>query len=111
MKFFLTSTMALAATLAVAAGTAAQAQHAPSATQNAPPNSAMKSPDDMSTTTLAKGHNSFTKSEALHRIQKAGYGSVTALVLDGDGIWQANATHAGQAVKVGLDYKGNVVAQ
>jgi protein CpxP len=110
MKILLTGTTALAVTLAIAGGSAAQ-MAAPSATPDAPPNSAMKSPDDMSTTTLAKGHNSFTKSEALHRIQKAGYGSVTALALDSDGIWQADATRAGQPVKVGLDYKGNVVAQ
>ena len=111
MKILLTSTIALALTITIAAGSTAQAQNTPMASPNAPPNAAVKAPGETSSATLAQGHNSFTKSEALHRIQKAGYGHVTSLVLDGDGIWQADATHAGQAVKVGLDYKGNVAAQ
>jgi len=31
--------------------------------------------------------------------------------LDADGLWQANAMRDGQAVKVALDYKGDVAAQ
>ena len=95
MKVLLTGTMALALTLPIAGGSGAQTGAAPSATPNAPPNSAVKSPDDMSTAILAKGHNSFTRTEALHRIQKAGYAGVTALVLDSDGVWQADASRAG----------------
>ncbi len=74
-----------------------------------PPNAALKSPDHAAAAALAKGHNSFTKSQALDRIEKAGYDHVADLILDSDGIWRANAVRAGHPIKVGLDYKGDVV--
>ncbi len=73
-----------------------------------PPNPALKSPDRVSAGALASGHNSFTKSQALERIEKAGYDHVADLILDSDGIWRANAVRAGHPIKVGLDYKGDV---
>lgn len=60
---------------------------------------------------LAAGHNSFTKTQAQRRIEAAGYGDVTGLILDTQGLWQADATLAGAAVKVAMDYKGAVSSQ
>ncbi len=107
------STIVFAAGLLICATQVATArdQPAPAATPEAPANAAVKSPDDATTAPLAKGHNSFTKSQALSRMQKAGYTQVTGLTLDADGLWQASAMRAGQPVKIALDYKGDVVAQ
>jgi hypothetical protein len=89
----------------------AQDQPAPTASSAAPSNPAVKSTDNTASAPLAKGHNSFTKSQALSRIKKAGFSQVTDLTLDADGLWQASAMRDGQAVKVALDYKGDVAAQ
>ena len=55
------------------------------------------------------GANSFTETQAKDRIEAAGFVSVVALVKDQDGIWRASAMKSGTAVKVALDFKGNVV--
>ncbi len=89
----------------------AQDQPAPSASTEAPGNPAVKPPDDTASAPLAKGHNSFTKSQALSRITKAGFTQVTGLTLDGDGLWQASAMRDGHPVRVAIDYKGDVAAQ
>jgi hypothetical protein len=89
----------------------AQDQSSPAASSEAPANPAVKSPDDTAAAPLAKGHNSFTKSQAVSRIRKAGYSQVTGLALDADGLWQASAMRGGQPVKVALDYKGDVAVQ
>jgi hypothetical protein len=41
-------------------------------------------------------------------MEAAGYANVTGLTLDGDGLWQAQATKGGQPVAIALDYKGDV---
>ena len=66
--------------------------------------------DHTPTTTplAAKGHNSFTESQAQGRIAKAGYTDVTALAKNKNGVWQGKAMKDGQPVNVALDYKGNV---
>jgi hypothetical protein len=89
----------------------AQDQSVPAASPSATQNPAVKSPDNMANTPLAKGHNSFTKGEAKVRIEKAGYTDVAGLALDSDGLWQAHAIKDGQPVNVALDYKGNVASQ
>ena len=91
-----------------AASSTAQDQMPSMVSPNQPPNSPLKSSDNVTAVALAKGHNSFTKSQALHRIEKAGYDHVADLILDSDGVWRANATRAGHPIKVGLDYKGDV---
>jgi hypothetical protein len=105
----------IAISSAVALGSAAialaQDQTGPMPDPNAAANPAMKSPDNMTDASLAKGHNSFTKSEARARIEKAGYSDVTDLTLDSNGLWQARARQAGHLVHVALDYKGNVSGQ
>ena len=54
------------------------------------------------------GANSFTEGEAKSRLQKAGYSDVSGLSKDNQGIWRGTASKNGKAVKVSLDYKGNI---
>ena len=105
--------LAVSAMLSVglAGMTAAQDQSGPAADPSATQNPAVKSPSDMTGAPLAKGHNSFTKSEAASRIRSAGYTDVTVTILDSDGLWHATATRNGQSVQVALDYKGDVASQ
>jgi len=107
----LISVLTLSALLVAGSTSAALAQMQPGADSSAPANPAMKGPNDPSNMSLAKGHNSFTKGQAKGRIEKAGYTGVSGLMLDGDGLWQAQAMKDGQSVKVALDYKGTVAAQ
>jgi hypothetical protein len=100
-----------ALTLGLVNFAAAQDQNAPAADPSATQNPAVKSPNDMTQAPLAKGHNSFTKSEARARIHSAGYTAVKGLMLDADGLWQASAMKDGQSVHVALDFKGNVASQ
>lgn len=58
-----------------------------------------------------KGANSFTEGQARDRIVAAGFTSVSSLAKDGDGIWRGDAVKDGKAVKVAVDFKGNVVSQ
>ena len=58
-----------------------------------------------------KGANSFTEAQAKDRALAAGLTSVASLVKDGDGIWRGSAMKDGKAVKVAVDFKGNVVSE
>lgn len=58
-----------------------------------------------------KGSNSFTESQARSRIEGAGFGKVTGLAKDQQGIWRGKAQKDGRMVSVGLDFKGNVASQ
>jgi putative membrane protein len=60
------------------------------------------------TATPQPGANSFTQGEAQSRIEKAGYTNVNSLTKDDQGIWRGTASKNGKAVKVSLDYKGNI---
>jgi len=86
----------------------AQDQPGPTPDPDAMQNPAVKSPNKMTSGPLAAGHNSFTKSEARSRIEQAGYTNVTALKLDENGLWKAQATRDGQHIVVALDYKGDI---
>lgn len=55
-----------------------------------------------------KGHNSFTKHQAMKRIAAKGFTGVKNLVKDKDGIWRGKAMKDGAEVDVSLDYQGNV---
>jgi hypothetical protein len=57
------------------------------------------------------GANSFTKTEAKSRIEKAGYTNIAGLIKDKDGIWRAKASSGSATVNVALDYQGNVVSK
>ena len=56
------------------------------------------------------GANSFTENQAKDRAMAAGFGSVSALTKDENGIWRGTASKDGTNVKIAVDYKGNVVA-
>jgi len=57
---------------------------------------------------LSKGANSFTEGQARDRMRQHGYGQVSALTKDQDGIWRGSAVRNGHQVHVSLDYKGNI---
>lgn len=57
------------------------------------------------------GANSFTEGQAKARIEDAGYSGVGGLKKDDMGVWRGMASKNGQSVPVGLDFKGNIVAQ
>lgn len=54
------------------------------------------------------GHNSFTQAQAREHIAKSGYAGVSPLLKGDDGVWRGTAQKDGRAVKVALDFKGNV---
>jgi len=60
---------------------------------------------------LEPGANSFTEGQARSRIEAAGFNTVRDLRKDGNGIWRGHAMLGGEAVEVGLDYRGNVARQ
>ena len=72
-------------------------------------NPAIKDGSAHTTMAPAQGRNSFTEAQAQGRIAKAGYTGVSKLAKDNDGVWRGTAVKGGATVKVGLDYKGNVV--
>jgi putative membrane protein len=57
---------------------------------------------------LEPGANSFTEGQARTRLEKSGFTEVKDLKKDDQGIWRGTAQHAGKAVQIGLDFKGNV---
>jgi putative membrane protein len=57
------------------------------------------------------GANSFTESEARHRLEQHGYTTVSNLTKDDQGIWRGMAMKDGKSVPVALDYQGNIVSQ
>ena len=57
---------------------------------------------------LSKGANSFTEAQVRDRLGKQGYGQVSALTKDQDGVLRGSAVRNGHQVHVGLDYKGNI---
>ncbi|MDX2157090.1 MAG: hypothetical protein SFW09_11335 [Hyphomicrobiaceae bacterium] len=59
-------------------------------------------------TALESGSNSFTEGQARSRLQDAGFGNITGLAKDDNGIWRGKAQKGGRTVTVGLDYKGNI---
>jgi len=71
-------------------------------------NPAVKDPTVATTKATAKGHNSFTESQARGRIAKAGYTHIGKLTQNENGVWQGQAVKDGKTVTVALDYKGNV---
>jgi hypothetical protein len=56
------------------------------------------------------GANSFTESQARGRLEKDGFTNVSSLSKDKDGVWRGRASKGAQEKDVGVDYKGNIVA-
>jgi periplasmic protein CpxP/Spy len=60
---------------------------------------------------LEPGANSFTEGQARRRIEDRGYTNVDQLRKDQNSIWQAEAMKDGRRVRVGVDFRGNVVEE
>ncbi len=60
---------------------------------------------------LEKGANSFTEGQARSRLEGAGFGGVSGLAKDEQGIWRGKAMRNGKSMTVGFDYKGNIGAE
>ncbi|WP_395332103.1 hypothetical protein WBP06_04070 [Novosphingobium sp. BL-8H] len=91
-------TLTAAALVALASFSASAQSHNP----------AVKDPSVATTNATAKGHNSFTESQARGRLAKAGYTNIGPLAQNENGVWQGKATKGGKTVTVALDYKGNI---
>jgi hypothetical protein len=57
------------------------------------------------------GANSFTEAQARSRLEAQGFGNVTELRKDDQGIWRGKAQRDGKSVSVAIDYKGTVQTQ
>ena len=96
----------VATTLALALNASFASAQAPA--QSGPQNPAVKTDSGNNSNMPVKGANSFTMSEAKSRIEGKGYGQVTSLKKDSNGIWRGMARKDGQRVHVSVDYQGNV---
>ena len=83
-------------------------QTVPSAGTSANPNA---NPTRAGNAALERGANSFTEEQARRRMQDRGYTNVEQLHKDQNSIWQAEATKDGRRVRVGVDFRGNVVEE
>ena len=106
------------ATLAVLSALTASAVAQSSTTQptnssgSSNPTVTHKSADSPQTTgAVEPGANSFTEAQARSRLEAQGFGNVTELRKDDQGIWRGKAQKDGKSVSVGIDYKGTVQTQ
>ncbi len=60
---------------------------------------------------LEPGASSFTEGQVRDKFEQMGFGEVTDLRKDDQGIWRGSARHAGKELRIGLDYKGHVAAE
>ena len=72
-------------------------------------NPAIKTTEGNNPGAPAAGANSFTMNQAKARIEARGYGQVSGLQKDKEGLWRGKAMKDGKAVNVALDFQGNVV--
>jgi hypothetical protein len=103
-------TIIIGAVLALIAGSAsAQTQNPPA--QTGPNNPAVNTTGANAPGAPVAGANSFTEGQAKSRIESSGYGNVTNLKKDDNGVWRGKAQKDGKSVDVSLDFQGNVVAR
>jgi hypothetical protein len=76
--------------------------------QQGPANPAVKTTDGNNAPAPVAGANSFTRSQAINKIEALGYIQVTGLKKGADGVWRGTATKDGRSVPVSVDYQGNV---
>jgi hypothetical protein len=86
--------------------TTASAQNPPA--QSRPNNNAVNSPGQNNSNAPVAGRNSFTEGQAKSKIEEAGFGSVTELKKDDNGVWRGKASKGGSATSVSVDFQGNV---
>jgi hypothetical protein len=101
----LLSSVIVATSLLVAG--ASFAQNPPA--KDGPNNGAVNSEQKNSNAPVA-GRNSFTEGQAKSAIEKAGYGNVTELKKDNDGVWRGKASKGGMTSGISVDFQGNVNA-
>ena len=103
--------MAFVLGLTVAGAAAAQTAQSPQtqAPSGTPQSPGLAGPDNA--TQPAPGANSFVESQARKLIESKGYGNVSPLVNDSQGIWHGTATKGQTKVEVSVDYKGHVSAK
>jgi hypothetical protein len=92
---------------ALFASGAAIAQNPPA--KDGPNNSAVNTDQKNSNAPVA-GRNSFTEGQAKSAIEKAGYGNVSELKKDDDGVWRGKASKSGATTGISVDFQGNVNA-
>ena len=93
--------------IALLAATATALAEDPPA-QSGPNNNAVNTPGQNNSNAPVAGSNSFTEGQAKSKIEAAGFGNVTELKKDDNGIWRAKASKGGSATSVSLDFQGNV---
>ena len=91
-----------------APGTSTRNQPAPYTGTSANPNANATGDGNAA---LEPGANSFTEGQARRRIEDRGYSNVDQLHKDQNSIWQAEAMKDGRRVRVGVDFRGNVVEE
>ncbi len=79
------------------------------AAKDKPGNNAVNSEQKNSNEPVA-GRNSFTEGQAKSAIEKAGYGNVSALTKDDNGVWRGKASKGGSSTAISVDFQGNVNA-
>jgi hypothetical protein len=105
-------TIIIGAVLALMAGSAsAQTQTQNPPAQTGPNNPAVNTTGANNPGAPVTGANSFTEGQAKSRIESSGYGNVTNLKKDDNGVWRGKAQKDGKSVDVSLDFQGNVVAR
>ena len=90
---------------------AATPEQGPAATTAGGGNDAVKDPHDQPASAAKPGANSFTQSQAKSHIENAGYSNVEITSQDASGVWHATGMKGGKTYTLGLDFKGNIVAQ
>lgn len=104
--------VAAAATLLSACGPKAadEAQGPVVSASETPRNEAVDTTPTAGDTGPTPGANSFTEGQARNAIEAAGYGSVSPLTQDANGVWTGKASKGGVETSVSVDYKGAVTA-
>jgi len=92
---------------AMLAATAAPGQTQPPA-QSGPGNNAVNSSSQNNSSAPVAGRNSFTEGQAKSKIEGAGFGNVTELKKDDNGVWRGKASKGGTSSSVSVDFQGNV---
>lgn len=78
--------------------------------QSGPGNNAINTPDQNNARGPVEGANSFTEGQARAQIEEKGYGNVSQLRKDAQGIWRGTAQKDGKPVNIAVDFQGNVIA-
>ncbi len=103
-------TLAMGALVAAFAAAAAQAEtqlktDANVTTTRTP---AVSTPDQVNVNAPVAGSNSFTQSQVMTRLSRAGYSNIASLQKGSDGIWRGTGVKDGTTHNLMFDYQGNI---